>query len=89
MKTLTDLLNLITREIELTQNKMVKFAFDIDTRYNWLTFVKLYPEVSEDGELTGENREEKILSSAKFDTPEKIQQAYWTIYNEGRYQDNK
>ena len=47
MKTLTDLLNLITREIELTQDKMVKFAFDIDTRYNWLTFVKLYPEVRE------------------------------------------
>jgi hypothetical protein len=89
MKTLTDLLNLITKEIELTQNKMVNFEFVIDTRFNWLTFEKVSPEVDEDGEFTGNDKREIILSSVKFDNPERIQQAYWTIYNEGRYQYNK
>ena len=89
MKTLTDLLNLITKEIELTQNKMVNYEFVVDTRYNWLTFERVMPEVGEDGEFTGDDKRETILSSFKFDTPETIQQAYWTIYNEGRYRDNK
>ena len=87
MKTLTDLLNLITREIELTQNKMVNFEFVVDTRYSWLTFERVMPEVGEDGEFTGDDKRETILSSVGFDTPAKIQLAYWTIYNEGRVQD--
>ena len=87
MKTLTDLLNLITREIELTQNKMVTYEFDINTRYNWLSMERVMPEVGEDGKFTGDDKRETILSSIKFDTPERIQLAYWTIYNEGRVQD--
>ena len=47
MKTLTDLLNLVTQEIELnSRGYMVNFIFQIDTKYNKLTFEKEYLEYS-------------------------------------------
>ena len=85
MKTLSDLLNLITQEIELNENKMVNFVFDIDTRYNRIAFNKLYPEVK-NKEFTGKDTTEKILD-IRVKTPASIQEAYWIIYNNGRVQD--
>ncbi len=93
MKTLTDLFTLIAKEIEISNSRLVKFTFDIDTRYNWLTFSKVYPVFSktEVEIINGIERAkelkpqiEDLLKNTPFDTPEAIQQAYWTIYNEGR-----
>ena len=83
MKTLTDLFTLIAKETEISNSKLVKFTFDIDTLYNWLAFDKIYPNFDDDyNELKPTIK--IILKRAPFDTPEAIQQAYWTIYNEGR-----
>ena len=98
MKTLTDLFNLIAKETEISRDKMVKFTFSIDTNFNWLSFVKIYPvfsetesEIKEGIEMAKKEKDEKeyILRNLDISTTEGIQQAYWTIYNQGRLKDNK
>lgn len=94
MKTLTDLLNLITQEIELnSKGYMVNFIFQIDTKYNRLTFEKEFPQFSktetkiiEGVEMAKklEPKTETILDYIDLKDKGEIQQAYWTIYNEGR-----
>lgn len=94
MKTLTDLLNLVTQEIELnSRGYMVNFIFQIDTKYNKLTFEKEYPEFSktETEIIEGVEMAKKlkpktvtILEYIDLKDEGEIQQAYWTIYNEGR-----
>ena len=94
MKTLTDLLNLITQEIELnSKGFMVNFIFKIDTKYNRLTFEKEYPQFSKTETKIIEGIEkakkldpktETILDYIDLKDKGEIQQAYWTIYNEGR-----
>jgi len=94
MKTLTDLLNLVTQEIELnSKGFMVNFTFEIDTKYNKLAFKKEFPQFSKtekeivDGCSRSKKIDPKIETILKYiDLKDKgeIQQAYWTIYNEGR-----
>lgn len=89
MKTLRDLLNLITEEIILNQDRLVNYEFKVDTRFNWVDFDKVSPKVI-DGEVsTTEVNREAILHTARIDTPEQIQVAYWTIYTNGRVQHEK
>ncbi len=86
MKTLTDLLNLVTEEIELnSKGFFVNFVFDINTRYNRISFSKISPVFSEGEEAKRtEERIEVILDHMSLEDKGEIQQAYWTIYNEGR-----
>ncbi len=95
MKTLTDLLNLVTQEIELnTQGYMVNFAFDINTKHNWISFSKISPVFSETEKYTDsdgierakeiEKKTEVIVDRMDLTDKGEIQQAYWTIYNKGR-----
>lgn len=94
MKTLKDLLNLVTEEIYLnSQGYMVNFTFQIDTKYNRLTFEKEFPmfsktetEIVEGVEMAKKlkPKRETILDYIDLKDEGQIQQAYWTIYNEGR-----
>ena len=89
MKTLRDLLNLITEEIILSQDRLIQYEFKIDTRFWWVDFDKVSPKVIDDEVSTTEVDREAILDRARIDTPEKIQMAYWTIYTNGRVQHEK
>ena len=94
MKTLKDLLNLVTEEIYLnSKGYMVNFTFQIDTKYNRLTFKKEFPqfsktetEIVEGIEMAKklDTKTETILDYINLKDKGEIQQAYWTIYNEGR-----
>ena len=77
MKTLKDILLLIADQEEKNKNMMLKYKFDLNTRYNWLS---LYQVINtEDGEEVRD-----VFSSLSIATPEAIQQAYWTAYNNTR-----
>ncbi len=99
MKTLTDLLNLVTQEIEInSRGYYVNFAFEIDTRYNWISFSKISPVFSETETHTDSDGIERaketdktvevIVERADLKDKGEIQQAYWTIYNNGRVKTN-
>lgn len=76
MKTIADLFELILKETELNEGKLVQHQFDINTKYN---YVSMYNHVDIEGRET-----EEVFSRIYFDTPEQLQLAYWTIYNNGR-----
>lgn len=83
MKTLKDLFELINKETELNEGKLMKNVFSVDTRYNWCSMYKVY----EFGEVMGvkpDAKEEKVFSMKGFKTPEELQEVYWTIYNVSR-----
>jgi hypothetical protein len=83
MKTLKDLFELINKETELNENKLLKNYFSVDTRYKWVGM----RQISEYGEILGqkpEDTEEVIFSHKSIKTPEELQEVYWTIYNKGR-----
>ena len=95
MKTLTDLLNLVTQEIELnSKGFFVNFVFDINTRHNWISFSKISPVfdktetyIDDDGIERARAIDKNIeVIVERLDLKDKgeIQQAYWTIYNNGR-----
>jgi tRNA-dihydrouridine synthase len=79
MKTLKDLLELINKETQLNEGKMLQNVFDINTRYNWVSMYQVY-------NLIDDVKEETIINNGSIETPEKLQQVYWTIYNKGRLQ---
>tara|TARA_R100000388_G_scaffold94992_2_gene84887 strand:+ start:1457 stop:1726 length:270 start_codon:yes stop_codon:yes gene_type:complete len=85
MKTLTDLLNLVAQEIELnSRGYLVNFTFRIDTKYNRLSFEKEIPMFSKTGTEPTRIKKETILDYIDLKDEGEIQQAYWTIYNNGR-----
>ena len=77
MKTITDLFELVAKETEMSQTKMVKYFFDIDTRYKWVSMYVDY-NCGDDNDI------EELISKIMIRTPEEIQLAYWSIYNKGR-----
>ena len=77
MKTLKDILLLIADQEEKNKNMVLKFKFELDTRYNWLSLCQVVN--LEDGEEVKD-----IFSHLSIETPEAIQQAYWTAYNSTR-----
>ena len=76
MKTIADLFELILNETNANEGKLVKYTFNIDTRYNW---VSMY----EGADIKG-YEQKQIISMQSIETPEQLQQVYWTIYNNGR-----
>lgn len=79
MKTLKDLFELINLQTELNIGKVVKFTFEINTRYNW---VSMYRET----DLTSETKIETILSNESIQRDCDIQLVYWTIFNKSRFE---
>lgn len=78
MKTLAELLVLIAKETELNQKYHVKFYFDVNTQHNWVT---MHTGAEIDGSTEIINT---VCSNVSIETIEGVQQAYWTIYNNGR-----
>jgi len=76
MKTITDLFELIATETRLNEGKLLQFTFYIDTHYNWVT-------MRSGADIEGHELKE-IFAMEKIDTPARLQQVYWTIYNNGR-----
>lgn len=86
MKTINDLMQLIAKEIELNEGHVIKYTFSIDTDNKWLT-MKEHAEFtsykSGDRE-TEKNYYKTIINLERFDTPERLQLLYWTVYCNGR-----
>jgi|LSQX01.3.fsa_nt_gb hypothetical protein len=83
MKTLKDLINLIAKEAEDSEGKMVQYQFMLDTRFNWLSMDQLiYNPFSETEE--GREQRETICSHLPIETPAQVQQAFWLVWNNGR-----
>lgn len=80
MKNLQDLINLITKEIELSQDKYSKYTGEINFEYGYVSFTNICKYDKEESE------KKDILRHFTIDTPAKIQQAYWTVWNSGRSQ---
>ena len=79
MKTLKDLFELINLQTELNTGKALRFTFEINTRYNW---VSMYRET----DLTSETKIETILSNESIQRDCDIQLVYWTIFNKSRFE---
>jgi hypothetical protein len=76
MKTIYDLLNLISEELKLSEDMLHKYTFDIHLKHGW---VSMY-EHTDYSEL----REKTIFSLKSIKTEGELQEVYWTIYNNGR-----
>lgn len=80
MKTLNDIFSLIAEQTELNKNKMLKFTYSVDTRYFTVSAQTLFY----DEEKMEEKIFQEIISHKSIATPEQIQEAYWTLYNNKR-----
>ena len=80
MKTYTDIINLIVKEVEMSKGKYVQYSGTFNWEYKYVSFFS-----------QTDNKKTEILTTYTLDTPAKIQQAYWTIWNSGRsrHEDNK
>jgi hypothetical protein len=78
MKTFKDLLELIATETELSNGKQMTMEFSIDTHYKWISFSQCH-------NLEGLG-DTKIIKHESYKTEAQLQQIYWTIYNNGRFQ---
>lgn len=76
MKTIADLFELILNETNANDGKLVKYTFNIDTQYNWVS-------MWEAADIKG-YEQKQIIQMQSIETPEQLQQVYWTIYNNGR-----
>ena len=79
MKTLRDLFELINLQTELNKGKALRFTFEINTRYNW---VSMYRET----QLQSETKIETILSNESIRRHCDIQLVYWIIFNKSRFE---
>lgn len=80
MKTITDLLELIIKIEQTNKGKMLQFQVNLDLRYKYLSmreFAECYDE--EKGEMVQYITED--INRIKFDSPEGMQVAYWTLLN--------
>ena len=80
MNTLRDLLNLITEEIILSQDRLIQYEFRVDTRFNYVDFNKVSPKVVGDEVSTTEVSRESILRTSRIDTPQQIVTGKPSIY---------
>lgn len=86
MKTITDLMRLITKEIEMNEGKLLQYTFDIDFSRQTISMGEYANITSWDtGEpVTRREHEKRIINFESFNTPEKLQLIYWTIFCNGR-----
>jgi hypothetical protein len=77
MKTLTDLLELIAKETELSKGKLVEYRFSLDMIHNWLSMVQVV-------DLVEETKETPVFEYQKIETVAELQLAYWLIWTNGR-----
>lgn len=86
MKTINDLMQLISKEIELNEGKLVKYSFNVDTDDMFLT-MKEHAEITnwDSGQPVTEKKHAKtIFSFERYNTPEKLQYLYWKVFINGR-----
>jgi hypothetical protein len=86
MKTIYDLLNLISEELKLSEGMVHKYTFDINLKHGWVS-MHSHDEIGTylDNEFGEEKINEKIIFSLKsISTKGELQEAYWAIYNNGR-----
>lgn len=77
MKTEQNLLELIDQEVAANEGKAVKYEFLVDVRAKMLSMRRLVKE--------GIGwAPEVIIDRMPFVTESQVQQAYWTIWNNGR-----
>lgn len=74
MKTLKDLFELIYKQTELNDGKALRFTFEINTHYNWVSMFRVIDVSSTITEF----------SNLSIETESQIQLAYWMIVNKGR-----
>lgn len=80
MKTIYDLLDLIAQEIRLNENKLLTYAFDINTQHMWVSMFRRVIINEESNEI----EETNIFLNMNISTEHELQLTYWTIYNTGR-----
>ena len=86
MKTIYDLLNLISEELKLSEGMLHKYTFDIHLKHGWVSMHE-HAEISTylDNEWGEKTINEKTIFSLKsIKTEGELQEVYWTIYNNGR-----
>ena len=86
MKTINDLMQLIAKEIELNEGKILEYTFSVDTSNFWLTMNEHACIHNWDtGELVIERKHEKnLFKFESFKTPEELQYVYWKVFINGR-----
>jgi hypothetical protein len=86
MKTINDLMQLIAKETELNDGKIIQYTFSIDTDNLWLTMKEHANIVSwVDGEIIERRDHQKtIFQLESFKTPEELQYLYWKVFINGR-----
>lgn len=77
LKTFKDLMLLVAREEELNQNKLMQVQIVVNTKHKTISMAK-YAEASET------TLEDVIINHESYGSVSKLQQMYWTIYNNGR-----
>lgn len=79
-------MQLISKEIELNEGKILEYTFSIDTDNCWITMKEHACIHSWDtGELLTERKHEKTLFQFEsFKSPEELQLAYWKVFCNGR-----
>ena len=84
MKTLTDLLELITSETRMNEGKMNKYTFEIDTNKLWVSMFEHAESFNYEKECDERFAENTIFLMEGIKNPAEIQMVYWTIHNRGR-----
>lgn len=85
LKTLQDVFDLIMSETTLNEGKLVKYTFDINTHYGWISMYQVIPTFDENG-IETETKEipKSIFTNIGLNTVPEIQLAYWSIFVNGR-----
>jgi hypothetical protein len=86
MKTIYDLLQLISDELKMAEPKLKKYTFDVNLKYGWLSMYE-HSEMSTFTEgkwQTKDMYEKDVFVMKPIKTESQIQEAYWAIYNNGR-----
>ncbi len=85
MKTLADLMNLITEETRMNEGKICKYVFDISTQYHWCSMKEIadLPECSDDEKKPRKVRD--IFTHESIATSAEIQKVFWLIWTNGRH----
>jgi hypothetical protein len=86
MKTIYDLIQLISDETRMSEGMLHKYTFDLNLKHNWVSMYE-HAEIStyQDNKYGTENvHEQDIFTMKSIDTESQIQEVYWSIYNNGR-----
>lgn len=84
MKTLTDLLELITSETKMNEGKMHKYTFEINTEHLHVSMFEHAESFDYEKECEKIFAQDTIFRMESIKNPAEIQLVYWKIHNHGR-----